>query len=116
MTGRYPWHLIALAMTVALAACGGGDDAPATTSSAAAPAGPSLSLNWDPNTESDLKEYRVYGRTGSTAYAPVATVPKGTTSFVASGLTPGVTYFFRITAVDTSGNESPPSNEVSGSL
>jgi fibronectin type 3 domain-containing protein len=116
MTGRYLWQLIALAMTVALAACGGGDDPPATTSSAA-PAGPSLNLNWDPNTESDLKEYRVYRRTGSTAYgAPVATVPKGTTSFAASGLTPGVTYLFTVTAVDTSGNESLKSNEVSGSL
>jgi hypothetical protein len=43
-------------------------------------------------------------------------VPANATSFVAAGLQPGVTYFFTITAVDTAGNESVKSNQVSGSL
>jgi hypothetical protein len=43
-------------------------------------------------------------------------VPAGTTSYVASGLQTGVTYFFVISAYDTAGNESIRSAEVSASL
>jgi fibronectin type 3 domain-containing protein len=64
-----------------------------------------------------LAGYRIYRSTSSGIYgAPVATVPKNATSFVAAGLKPGVTYFFTVTAVDTAGNESVKSNQVSGSL
>lgn len=118
MPRRHRFHLVALAMTMALAACGGGEDPPppATSSPSVTAQSPtSLRLDWDANTESDLAGYRVYAATASGAYGatPVALVPAGTTFFVASGLKPGVTYFFRITAVDTAGNQSPPSNEVS---
>jgi hypothetical protein len=43
-------------------------------------------------------------------------VPAGTTVFTVTGLPLGSTYYFRITAVDSSGNESSPSNEVSKSI
>ena len=73
-----------------------------------------MTLDWNPNAESDLAGYKIYAATSSGAYgAAVATVPANATSFVVPGLQPGVTYFFVITAVDTSGNESVRSAEVS---
>ncbi len=120
MAKRLLSHLLFLAMTVMLAACGGGDDSsantspPPATSPSPAPTTASLTLEWKPNTESDLAGYKIYGRTSSGTYgAAVATVPANATSFVATGLKPGVTYFFAITAFDTAGNESVRSAEVS---
>jgi len=74
-------------------------------------------LTWNASTESDLTGYKVYRGTGSGNYgAPLATLPKTTTSFTATGLQNGTTYFFVITAYDNSGNESTYSNEVSKSI
>jgi hypothetical protein len=74
-------------------------------------------LAWSTSTESDLAGYKVYQGTGSGTYgAPLTTLPKTTTSFTATGLQNGTTYFFVITAYDSSGNESTYSNEVSKSI
>jgi hypothetical protein len=75
------------------------------------------SLTWNANTDSDLAGYKVYQGTSSGTYtAPVATMPKGTTSYTVTGLQTGTTYFFIITAYDSAGNESLHSNEVSKSI
>ena len=75
------------------------------------------SLTWNANTDTDLAGYKVYKGTSSGTYtAPVATIPKGTTSYTATGLQTGTTYFFIITAYDNAGNESLHSNEVSKSI
>ena len=71
-------------------------------------------LEWTANTESDLAGYRVYRSTSS----PVVkgTPINGTLvppSFTDSTVTAGTTYYYAVTAVDTSGNESALSNEVS---
>jgi chitodextrinase len=59
----------------------------------------------------------VYQSTTQGVYGTaIATVPAGAASYTATGLAIGTTYYFRITAVDTSGNESLPSNEVSKSI
>jgi hypothetical protein len=77
----------------------------------------SATLTWNPNTETDLASYRVYRSTTQGVYGtPIATVPAGTVSYPVTGLTIGTTYYFRITAVDSAGNESLPSNEVSKSV
>lgn len=82
-----------------------------------APSSPSIRLTWKANTESDLAGYRVYRATSSGTYgAPLATIQGNTTSYIATGLTFGTTYFFVVTAFDIAGNESAYSNEVSKSI
>ena len=78
-----------------------------------APATSSATLTWNPNTEPDLASYRIYRSTQQGVYgAALTTVPAGTVSYTATGLPVGQTYYFTITAVDSSNNESPSSNEV----
>jgi fibronectin type 3 domain-containing protein len=74
-------------------------------------------LTWSINTESDLAGYKVYRGTGSGAYgAPIATLPKTITTYTATELQNGTTYYFVLTAYDEGGNESTFSNEVSKSI
>jgi fibronectin type 3 domain-containing protein len=83
-----------------------------------APTTSSATLTWNANTESDLAGYKVYRRATSTGSygAPIATIPAGTVSYQATGLAAGTTYYFVVTAYDSTGNESPFSNEVSKSI
>jgi len=75
----------------------------------------SATVRWQANTEPDLQEYRVYAGTSSRTYG--APVPVGkVTSYTAGNLQEGVTYYFSVTAVDTSGNESGFSQEVSKTI
>jgi hypothetical protein len=77
----------------------------------------SVTLTWNANGEQDLGGYKVYRATSSGAYgAPVATINGNVTSYLASGLPKGTTYFFVVTAFDNAGNESSYSNEVSKSV
>ncbi|MCH7574705.1 MAG: FG-GAP repeat protein [Candidatus Marinimicrobia bacterium] len=75
-----------------------------------------ISLHWSPNSENDFLRYRIYGGTAS---APTTIVDSTTggdlndTTATIAGLTNGTTYYYRITAVDSAGNESGWSNEVS---
>lgn len=72
-----------------------------------------MTLAWDANSESDLASYRIYRSTTPGVYgAPVATVLAGIVSYQMGGLQAG-TYYFTVTAVDSAGNESPRSNEIS---
>ena len=82
-----------------------------------APSSSSVTLTWNANTESDLAGYRVYRATSSGTYgAPITTIQGNTTSYIATGLQFGTTYFFVVTAFDIAGNESAYSNEVSKSI
>jgi len=72
----------------------------------------SATLQWAANSESDLAGYKIYQGTTSGSYGLSVAVGKVTT-YTASNLQDGLTYYFAITAYDTSGNESPPSFEVS---
>jgi hypothetical protein len=74
-----------------------------------------LTITWLPNSEGDMASYRIYIGTSSGSYGTPITVSKASTSYIAT-LTRGFTYFVTMTAVDSSGNESPPAAELSRSL
>lgn len=82
-----------------------------------APATSSVTLTWIANTEPDLLSYNIYRSTTPGVYgAPLTNVLKPATSYSVTGLLVGTTYYFTITAVDSAGNESLRSNEVSRSI
>ena len=68
-------------------------------------------LSWDPNTESDLAGYNVYFGTASGTYGSPVDVGNQTT-YTVTGLGSG-TFYFIVTAYNSSGGESGPSSEVS---
>jgi len=76
-------------------------------------------LVWDPNTESDLKGYNIYIGTQPGIYdspnSPTF-VDKAFNSTSIENLQEGETYYFAITAVDISGNESGPSEEITKTI
>jgi Fibronectin type III domain len=71
-----------------------------------------VTLAWDPSGGPALAGYRLYSGTASGVYTQTIEVGN-TTSALVSNLTAGTTYYFTVTAYDTSGHESLPSNEVS---
>jgi hypothetical protein len=68
-------------------------------------------LSWNANTEPDLAGYKVRYGTASGSYGTIINIGDQTT-YTVTGLGFG-TYYFAVTAYDTSGNESGFSNEVS---
>ena len=72
----------------------------------------SVKLSWEPNPEPDLQEYYVYYGTESRHYGPPVPVGK-VTNYTLSGLDDDTVYYIAVSAVDTSGNESGFSNEIS---
>src|SRR5690349_21646306 len=71
-----------------------------------------VTLAWDRNSEPDIAGYILHSGTNSGVYLNTVNVRNVTTNMV-SGLTPGVTYYFAVTAYNTSGLESDFSNEIS---
>ena len=72
-------------------------------------------LSWAPNSEADLQGYNLYYGTSSRNYASPVPVGKKT-NYTLEGLEIGETYYFAITAVDTSGNESGYSSEATKTI
>jgi Fibronectin type III domain len=68
-------------------------------------------LTWSPSPSDDVAGYQVYYGTASGVYTTVIDVGP-TTSASVGGLRKGRTYWFAVTAYDTSDNESEYSNEV----
>jgi hypothetical protein len=75
------------------------------------PSGGSAIVTWNANTEADLAGYRVYYGTSSRNYPNSISVGKVTSATI-SGLTIGTKYYIALKAVDTSGNLSGYSVEV----
>lgn len=72
----------------------------------------SITVSWNRNTEPDLAGYKVYYGTSSGHHSEVIDVGL-VTRWVVDGLQPTTKYYFVVTAYDSSGNESEPSEEVS---
>lgn len=75
------------------------------------------------NSESDLAGYIIYYGTSSHTYSLLSTSigvsgdgSTGAPSKIISGLSDGTTYYFGVTAYDSTGNESTFSGEVSVSV
>jgi fibronectin type 3 domain-containing protein len=73
----------------------------------------SIGLVWDANTEGDLAGYKLYYGTSTGSYQPPIDVGNVTT-YEVTELATNTTYYFALTAYDTSDNESEKSDEVSG--
>lgn len=71
----------------------------------------SVTLEWDANEESDLSGYRLYIGTEPGNYSTVTNVGNSTRATVPN-LQDATTYYFVVTAYNTLGLESVPSNEV----
>ena len=71
----------------------------------------SVRLAWNPNTESDVTNYRLSYGTSSGTYSQAVDCGLETSRTI-SGLQAGTTYYFTVQAVNVDGLESPPSSEV----
>ena len=73
-----------------------------------------VDLSWLANSESDLAGYNVYRATvAGGPYSKVNSSQVNSNGYVDASVTNGTTYFYVVTAVDTSSNESPDSQQVS---
>ena len=94
---------------------GGGDTTPPSAPSGlSATAGDgSVALDWGNNGESDLAGYRVWRSTSSgSGYSAVSGLLSAS-DWVDAGVSNGTTYYYVVTAEDTSGNVSDASGEAS---
>ena len=89
-------------------------DAPAVPVGLAADAGNAVvELDWNNNGEADLAGYNVYRSTTSgTGYIKLNPTAVSSSDYTDDTAGNGVTYFYVVTAVDTSSNESDFSSEV----
>jgi len=76
--------------------------------------GGQLNLSWTNPTDADFASVKIYrsttqGSLGSAVYTGITTTSKSDT-----GLTDGTSYYYTVRSVDTAGNESANTNQVSG--
>jgi Abnormal spindle-like microcephaly-assoc'd, ASPM-SPD-2-Hydin len=77
------------------------------------------SLSWEApaNSAVAIAGYKSYRSTGgSSTYQLLNSSPNPETTYVDSTVQPGVTYDYIVTSVDSSGLESPPTNEVTATI
>jgi pectate lyase len=94
---------------------GGDANAPAAPTGLEAMAGDAtVSLNWNNNGEGDLAGYYVYRSTNSgPPYSRLNSTPLTSSDYTDNTVTNGINYYYVVTAIDTSLNESVYSSEVS---
>ncbi|HON00746.1 MAG TPA: fibronectin type III domain-containing protein, partial [Acidobacteriota bacterium] len=115
-TGQDRWNSVEGTFTVG----GGGSSSPSPT----APAAPTnlkitsltascVSKAWNASSDSSIAGYRVYRSTKSgSGYTLINSSLCKEPKYEDTNVAPGSTYYYTVTAVNTSGQESPKSNEV----
>jgi hypothetical protein len=111
---RLLFFLQLIAIIISLYSCGGGSGSSTSSSNSATLSWEAPTTNADGTPLTDLGGYKVYYGTSSGNYTVSLDVGNVTT-YKIDNLTPG-TYYFAVTAYDTSGNESGYSNEVSKTI
>jgi hypothetical protein len=71
-----------------------------------------LRFAWTPNKEPHLSHYVIYRDTEPGTMKMLDQIPKTDSMYTDDTVEPGVTYYYKLTAVDNSGNESAPTDEV----
>jgi hypothetical protein len=74
-------------------------------------AGQSVTLAWNPSSTPNVAGYKIYYGTACRGYTNAVAVGN-TTNATISGLSPGITYYFAATTLDSAGAESGFSNEA----
>ncbi len=72
-----------------------------------------VKLEWTANTEPDLEKYTLNWGSSAANQNAKETIAKTATQFEKTGLANGTTYYFRLTASDTTGNTSGTTNLLS---
>jgi len=86
------------------------------TGSGTAPVSHSVGLSWNPST-STVAGYNVYrGTVSGGPYTKINSSADAGTSYTDTSVTSGATYYYVTTSVDSSGNESVNSNQVSAAI
>jgi fibronectin type 3 domain-containing protein len=93
--------------------------APVDTTPPAAPSGltasvadGSVNLDWTNHSETDFASYKVYRKTSSGSYSTALITGLSSSLYADATGVARTLYGYQVTAVDSSGNESQPSNEV----
>jgi hypothetical protein len=71
-----------------------------------------INVHWDAVSESDLYGYVVYRRTPGTSYSKSSSHMAYTISYTDTNIQSGQAYYYAVTAIDNSGNESVLSTET----
>ncbi|MFA5423480.1 MAG: glycoside hydrolase family 30 beta sandwich domain-containing protein, partial [Phycisphaerae bacterium] len=103
--------------TLSLTSGGGDTEPPAAPTGLSATGGElSISLNWDDNTEGDLAGYNVYrSQTSGSGYAKINGPLVTASNYTDNSVDAYETYYYVVTAQDTSSNESGNSTQASAS-
>jgi large repetitive protein len=73
----------------------------------------SIALDWDDSPEADVSYYNVYrSSTSGVGHALLNSAPVRDSNYTDAGLFVGETFYYKVSAVDTSGKESPLSGEA----
>jgi hypothetical protein len=74
----------------------------------------SVTIGWSPSSSPNLAGYMIYYGTSSGNYITAVLVDNSqATNVTINGLVPGTTYYFAATSIDSSGNQSAYSQEIS---
>jgi len=122
--GYVTYYYVVRAVDIFLNESGNSNQASATPTDTTPPSAPTglsatagngtVSLNWSDNGEDDFDGYNVYRSTTlGSGYVQLNGSLLTSSGYVDNSVTNGITYYYVVTAVDTSSNESIYSNEVS---